>query len=76
MPKRRKIGLGMRADLCDRLAKIAKENSQPTTYVLEQAAKHYVRYVAPTQGTVRPEVMDRVRKSINRNRELLALLAK
>jgi hypothetical protein len=76
MPKRRKIGRNMRADIYDRLAKLAKENGQTTTYVLEQAAKHCIRYVAPTLGTVRPEVMGRVRKSINRNHKLLVLLAK
>jgi hypothetical protein len=76
MPKTRKIGLNMRADLYNGLARLAKENGQTTTYLLEQAAEHYIEYVAPTQGTVRPEVMAYVRESINKNRKLLALLAK
>ena len=76
MPKTRKIGLNMRADLYDGLSKLAKENGQTTTYLLEQAAEHYIEYVAPTQGTVRPEVMAHVRKSIEKNRKLLAFLAK
>jgi hypothetical protein len=66
----------MRARLYDDLAKLAKDNGQTTTYVLEQAVEHYIQYVAPTQGTVRPEIMAHVRKSIEKNRKLLHLLAK
>ena len=72
----RKVGLNMRAGLYDDLAKLAKDNGQTTTYVLEQAVEHYIQYVAPTQGTVRPEIMAHVRKSIEKNRKLLHLLAK
>jgi hypothetical protein len=72
----RKLGLNMRACLYDDLAKLAKDNGQTTTNVLEQAVEHYIQYVAPTQGTVRPEIMAHVRKSIERNRKLLHLLAK
>ena len=72
----RKVGLNMRAGLYDDLAKLAKDNGQTTTYVLEQAVEHYIQYIAPTQGTVRPEIMARVRKSIEKNRKLLHLLAK
>jgi len=46
-----------------------------TTYVLEQAAEHYLRFVAPTQSTVRPEIMAHVRRSVDKNRKLLQLLA-
>jgi hypothetical protein len=66
----------MRADLYDGLSKLAKENGQTTTYILEQAAEHYLQFVAPTQKTVRPEVMSHVRRSIDKNRKLLGLLAK
>jgi hypothetical protein len=66
----------MRAGLYEDLAKLAKDNGQTTTYVLEQAVEHYIQYVAPTQGTVRPEIMAHVRKSIEKNRKLLHLLAK
>jgi hypothetical protein len=66
----------MRAGLYSDLAKLAKDNGQTTTYVLEQAVEHYLQYVAPTQGTVRPEIMAHVRKSIEKNRKLLHLLAK
>jgi len=44
-------------------------------YVLEQAAEHYIRFVAPTQNVVRPEIMTHVRRSMNKNRKLLQLLA-
>ena len=71
----RKIGLNMRAELYDDLAKLAKDNGQTITYVLERAAEHYIQYVAPTQNTVRPEIMAHVRKSIEKNRKLLHLLA-
>lgn len=71
----RKVGLNMRSGLYDDLAKLAKDNGQTTTYVLEQAVEHYIQYVAPTQGTVRPEIMAHVRKSIEKNRKLLHLLA-
>jgi hypothetical protein len=72
----RKVGLNMRAGLYNDLAKLAEDNGQTTTYVLEQAVEHYIQYVAPTQGTVRPEIMAHVRKSIEKNRKLLHLLAK
>ena len=58
------------------LRPLSRKNGQTTTYVLAQAAKHFIAYVAPTRDTMRPEVMTRVRKSINKNRKLLALLAK
>jgi len=72
----RKVGLNMRAGLYDDLAKLAKDNGQTTTYVLERAVEHYIQYVAPSQSTVRPEIMAHVRKSIEKNRKLLHLLAK
>jgi hypothetical protein len=73
---RKQIGLTMRADLYNGLTKLAKENGQTTTHVLERAAEHYLQFVAPTQNTVRPEVMSHVRRSIDKNRKLLKLLAK
>ena len=71
----RKVGLNMRAGLYDDLAKLAKDNGQTTTYVLERAVEHYIQYVAPMQNAVRPEIMAHVRKSIEKNRKLLHLLA-
>jgi hypothetical protein len=72
---RRQVGLNMRATLYDDLAKLAKDNGQTTTYVLEQAVEHYIRFVAPTQSVVRPEIMAHVRRSVDKNRKLLQLLA-
>ena len=72
---RKQIGLEMRAALYDDLTKMAKDNGQTTTYVLEQAAEHYLRFVAPTQSVVRPEIMAHVRRSVDKNRKLLQLLA-
>lgn len=77
MPKeaRKQVGLTMRARLYKDLSKLAEENGQTITHVLEQAAEHYLRFIAPTQNTVRPEMIAHVRKSINKNRKLLKLLA-
>ena len=72
---RKQIGLTMRAALYDDLAQLAKDNGQTTTYVLEQAAEHYIQFVAPTQSVVRPEIMAHVRRSVDKNRTLLRLLA-
>jgi hypothetical protein len=73
---RKQVGLNMRATLYDDLAKLAKDNGQTTTYVLEQAVEHYIQFIAPTQGVVRPEIMAHVRRSVDKNRKLLQLLAK
>jgi hypothetical protein len=72
---RKQVGLKMRAGLYRDLARLAKDNGQTTTYVLEQAAEHYLRFVAPTQSVVRPEIMAHVRRSVGKNRKLLHLLA-
>jgi hypothetical protein len=71
-----KVGLNMRSSLYEDLTKLAKDNGQTTTYVLEQAVEHYIQFVAPTKSTVRPEIMAHARKSIEKNRKLLQLLAK
>jgi hypothetical protein len=74
--KMRKIGLNMKASVYNDLARLAKDNGQTTTYLLEKAAEHYIQFVAPTEGTVRPEIMAHFRKSVEKNRKLLQLLAK
>lgn len=56
-------------------AKLAKDNGQTTNYSLEQAAKHYIRLVAPTQSVARPEITAHVRRLMNKNRKLFQLLA-
>jgi len=72
---RRQIGLTIRATLYDDLTKLAKDNGQTTTYVLERAVEHYIRFVAPTESVVRPEILAHVRRSMDKNRRLLRLLA-
>jgi hypothetical protein len=71
----RKVGLEMRAELYEDLSKLAKDNGQSKSFVLEKAVEHYIQFVAPTQGTVRPEIMAHVRRSVEKNRKLLQLLA-
>lgn len=72
---RKQVGLNIRAGLYDDLSKLAKDNGQTTTFLLEQAVEHYLRYIAPSQETVRPEMMAHLRKSIEKNRDLYKLLA-
>ncbi len=72
----RKIGLEMDARLYAELSRIAKQNGQSRRFLLERALEHYLRFVVPSQGTVRPEVMAHFRRSTERNRQLHELLAK
>src|SRR4029077_5171793 len=72
---RKQVGLNMRAALYEDLSKLAKDNGQTTTYVLERAAEHYIQFVAPKESAVRPEIMAHVRRSVDKNRKLLQLLA-
>jgi hypothetical protein len=72
----KKVGLNMKASVYNDLARLAKDNGQTTTYLLEKAVEHYIQFVAPTEGTVRPEIMAHFRKSVEKNRTLLQLLAK
>ena len=71
----RKVGLAMRAELYEDLSKLAKDNGQSKSFVLEKAVEHYIQFVAPTQSTVRPEIMAHVRRSVEKNLKLLQLLA-
>ncbi len=72
----KKIGLEMDARLYQALSKLAKENGQSRRFLLEKALEHYIRFVVPSQGTVRPEVMNQFRRSTDKNRKLHHLLAK
>jgi hypothetical protein len=72
---RKQVGLNMRATLYNDLSKLAKDNGHTTTYVLERAAEHYIQFVAPKESVVRPEIMAHVRRSMDKNRKLLQLLA-
>ncbi len=72
----KKIGLEMDARLYAELSKLAKENGQSRRFLLEKALEHYIQFVVPSQGTVRPEVMSHFRRSTDRNRKLHERLAK
>jgi predicted transcriptional regulator len=76
MAATRQVGLNMKTSLYNKLKKLAVANGQTTTYVLEQAAEHYIRFIHPTQETVRPEIMALARQSMRKNDKLLRLLAK
>jgi metal-responsive CopG/Arc/MetJ family transcriptional regulator len=75
-PGTRKIGLEMDARLYAELSKLAKENGQSRRFLLEKALEHYLEFVMPMQGTVRPEVMSHFRRSTDKNRKLQELLGK
>lgn len=74
--KTRKIGLEMSADLYGELSKLARANGQSRRFLLERAVEYYLHQVAPSQATVRPEVMKQFRRSVDKNRKLYELLAK
>jgi len=58
------------------LSRLAKENGQSRRFLLEKALEHYLQFVVPSQGTVRPDVMSHFRRSTDKNRKLHELLAK
>ena len=72
----KQIGLKIPAPLYRRLSKLAEDNGQSKTFVLEKAVEHYLNFIAPDQGTVRPEAMAHFRKSVEKNRELYQRLAR
>ncbi len=72
---RKQVGLNMRTALYNDLSQLAKDNGHTTTYILERAAEHYIQFVAPKESVVRPEIMSHVRRSVDKNRKLLQLLA-
>ena len=45
----KKVGLNMKASVYNDLARLAKDNGQTTTYLLEKAVEHYIQFVAPTE---------------------------
>ena len=71
----RKIGLEMDSRLYARLSKVARDNGQRKSFLLEQAVRHYLDVVVPSQSTIRPEVMAHFRRSTDKNRKLHQLLA-
>ena len=74
--KTKKIAPEIDAKLWDQLTAVAKRNGQSQRYVLEQALRHYLQNVVPSQHLVRPHVMDAFERVVERNRYLLERLAK
>jgi hypothetical protein len=72
----KKITLEMDARLCAELSELAKESGQSRRFLLERALEHYLRFVVPSKSNVPPEVMRHFQKSTDKNKKLLALLAK
>ncbi|MHB8754352.1 MAG: hypothetical protein ACYC92_05265 [Candidatus Acidiferrales bacterium] len=54
---------------------MAKRATKQPTRKIGLEMKAYIQFVAPAQGTVRPEIMAHVRRSVEKNRKLLQLLA-
>jgi sigma54-dependent transcription regulator len=75
-PSTRRIELEIDAHLYAELSRLAKENGQSRRFLLEKALEHYLQFVMPSQGTVRPEIMSHFRRSTNKNYKLYKLLAK
>lgn len=71
-----KIAPEIDAKLYKEFVAVAKENGQSQRHLLEKAIEHYIRNVVPSQQMVRPEVMEAFRRSNERNKELLSLLAR
>ncbi len=70
-----KIGPEIDKKLYTELVKLAKENGQSQRFLLERAIEHYLRFVAPTRESIRPEAMAHFRRSTDKNRKLHQLLA-
>ena len=74
--KTKKIAPEIDAKLWDQLTAVARRNGQSQRYVLEQALRHYLQNVVPSQHLVRSHVMDAFERVVERNRYLLERLAK
>jgi hypothetical protein len=70
-----KIGPAIDRKLYAEFVKLAKQNGQSQRFLLEKAIEHYLRFVAPSQGAIRPEAIAHFRRSTAKNRKLHQLLA-
>jgi hypothetical protein len=70
-----KIGPAIDKKLFAEFVKLAKQNGQSQRFLLEKAIEHYLRFVAPSQGAIRPEAMVHFLRSTDKNRKLHQLLA-
>ena len=75
-PATKKFSSLMNKKVLQRLREHAKQHGHSIRYVLEQAVEHYLGTAAPSQETVRPEIIALTEKTIARNSELLKRLAK
>jgi hypothetical protein len=72
-----KIGPAIDKKLYAEFAKVTKSNGQSVRFLLEKAMRNYLDLVtAPSQGSVRPEVMTHFRRSTQKNTQLHERLAK
>jgi predicted transcriptional regulator len=71
-----KIGPEIDKKLYAKFSKLAAENGQSVRFVLERAMESYIQLIAPSQSTIRPEVLAHFRRSTEKNRKLHELLAK
>jgi hypothetical protein len=78
MAKRATVKIGPEIDkkLYVKFSDLAAENGQSVRFVLERAMENYIQLVAPSQSSIRPEVMAHFRRSTDENRRLHELLAK
>ena len=72
-PKREKFSSQFDPALLAQMRQLASDDGRQFQAVLEDAFRAYIEYRA--QGRIRPEVMAHARASMERNRELLELLA-
>ena len=70
-----KIGPEIDRKLYAEFVKLAKKNGQSQRFLLEKAIEHYIRFIAPSNETIRPETMANFRRSTAKNRKLHELLA-
>jgi hypothetical protein len=73
--KATKINAKIDKTLCSQFVRTARQKGQSLRYLLEKAIRHYIDFIAPTQDTIRPEVMTQFRRSTDKNRELQKKLA-
>ena len=70
-----KIGLEIDKKVYAEFVKLAKKNGQSRRYLLEKAIEHYLRFVAPSNETIRTEAMAHFRLSTDQNRKLHRILS-
>jgi hypothetical protein len=78
MAKRATVKIGPEIDkkLYVKFSELAAENGKSVRFVLERAMENYIQLVAPSQSSIRPEVMAHFRRSTDESRRLHELLAK